>query len=59
MELALVKLSFRRGGETHYFLDYVSYDLAKIDSVLIQGEGHKEGECSPAKIIKVFESSLK
>lgn len=53
MALALVKLSAQRNGKIHYFLDYISHEVAKL-GVQIQGEGHREGEYSKAEIIKVF-----
>jgi len=54
MALALVKLSKRRGNQTYEFLDYISYDLAKIDGIEIQGEEHNEGEWSQVEILRVF-----
>jgi hypothetical protein len=56
MALALVKLSAQRNGKTHYFLDYISYEAAKL-GVLIQGEEHKEGEYSKAEIVKVINNA--
>ncbi|KKL25771.1 hypothetical protein LCGC14_2401960 [marine sediment metagenome] len=53
MALALVKLSKRRNGRTYYFLDYISYEVAKLN-VQIQGEEHNENEWSKAEIVKVY-----
>ena len=53
MSLALVKLSNKRNNETYYFLDYISYDVAKL-GVQVQGEEHNDNEWSDAEIIKVF-----
>jgi hypothetical protein len=53
MSLALVKLSKKRNNETYYFLDYISYDVAKL-GVQVQGEEHNDNEWSDAEIIKVF-----
>ena len=53
MALALVKLSKRRNGRTYYFLDYISYGVAKLN-VQIQGEEHNENEWSKAEIVKVY-----
>lgn len=58
MDLALVKLSKRRNGRTYYFLDYVSYEVAKL-GVQVQGVEHAEGEFSEAKIIKVIRGKFK
>ena len=58
MELALVKLSAQRNGKTHYFLDYISYDIAKL-GVFVQGEEHKDGECSKVEIVKVFKNGVR
>jgi hypothetical protein len=54
MKLALVKLSKKRNGKTIYFLDYMSYELAKL-KVQVQGEGHAENEWSTPKIVKVYD----
>ena len=54
MALALVKLSKRRNGRTYYFLDYISYDLAKIEGIQIRGEEHRENEFSEVEILKVI-----
>lgn len=56
MALALVKLSKRRGNKTYEFLDYISYDVAKIDGIEIQGEEHNDGEWSRVEILKVFDN---
>jgi hypothetical protein len=56
MALALVKLSRMRGDRIEYFIDYISYDVAKL-GVCIQGEKHEDGEFSKAEIIKVFNNS--
>lgn len=53
MALALVRLSKKRNGKTFYFLDYISYEVAKL-GVQIQGEEHNNNEWSHAEIIKVF-----
>ncbi len=53
MALALVKLSKKRNGKTFYFLDYISYEVAKL-GVQIQGEEHNDNEWSDAEIIKVY-----
>lgn len=53
MALALVKLSKKRGNQTFEFLDYISYDVAKIDGIEIQGEEHNDGEWSRVEILKV------
>ena len=54
MTLALIKLSKRRNGRTYYFLDYISYDVAKIEGVQIQGEEHNDNEFSKVEIVKVI-----
>lgn len=54
MALALIKLSKKRNGRTYYFLDYISYEIAKIPDVQIQGEEHNEKEFSKVKIVKVI-----
>lgn len=53
MALALVKLSKKRNGKTYYFLDYISYEVAKL-GVQIQGQEHNNNEFSDAKIVKVI-----
>jgi len=53
MALALVKLQKKRNGRTYTFLDYISYDVAKL-GVDIQGEEHSKLEWSRAEIIKVY-----
>lgn len=53
MALALVRLSKKRNGKTYYFLDYISYEVAKLD-VQIQGEEHNENEWSKVEILKVY-----
>ena len=53
MALALVKLSKKRGDKVEYFLDYISYDIAKLN-VFVQGEKHEGDEFSNIEIIKVF-----
>lgn len=50
--LALVKLSKRRNGRIYYFLDYISYEVAKL-GVQIQGSEHNSNEWSRPEIIKV------
>ena len=55
MALALVKLSKKRNGRTYYFLDYISYDIAKIHGVQIQGEEHNNNEFSKVEIIRIIE----
>ena len=57
MALALVKLSKKRNGRVYYFLDYISYDVAKLD-VQVQGEEHNNNEWSHAEIVKVYENEL-
>ena len=57
MKLALVKLSKRRNGKTYYFLDYISYEVAKL-GLQIQGEEHNNNEWSRAKIIKMYGNRL-
>lgn len=57
MALALVKLSVERNGKTHYFLDYISYEAAKL-GVQVQGSEHKEGEYSKAEIVKVINNGM-
>lgn len=54
MALALVKLSKRRNGRIYYFLDYISYDVAKIKNIQIQGEEHNDNEFSKVEIVKVI-----
>ena len=54
MALALVKLSKKRNGKTYYFLDYISYEVAKIKDVQIQGEEHNDNEFSKVEIVKVI-----
>ena len=51
--LALVKLKKKRNNRIYEFLDYISYDVAKI-GVDIQGVEHSEGEYSRAEIVKVI-----
>lgn len=58
MALALVKLSVQRNGKTHHFLDYISYEIARL-GVQIQGEEHKVGEYSKAEIVKVINNVQK
>ena len=53
MALALVKLSKKRSGRVYYFLDYISYEVAKLD-IQIQGEDHRDGEWSSVEIVKVY-----
>ena len=53
MALALVRLSKKRKNKSYYFLDYISYDVAKLN-VEIQGENHNPDEWSKVEIIKVF-----
>ena len=53
MALALVKLEKKRNNQTFYFLDYISYEVAKL-GVQIQGESHNDNEWSDVKIVKVF-----
>lgn len=52
--LALVKLSKVRRGRVYTFVDYISYDVAKIDDIEIQGEKHNDNEWSKVEIIKTF-----
>lgn len=56
MALALVRLSKNRGSQTFVFLDYISYDVAKIDGIEIQGEEHNNNEWSSVEILKVIEN---
>ena len=56
MALAIVKLSKKRGNRVFEFLDYLSYDVAKL-GVEIQGSEHSENEFSEAKIVKVLRKS--
>lgn len=58
MKLALVKLSRfnRKNNRVYYFLDYISYDVAKL-GVQIQGSEHAQGEWSFAKIVRVIDSN--
>ena len=53
MALALVKLVKEYRGRKYNFLDYISYDVAKL-GVEIHGEEHRKDEWSFAKIIKVY-----
>lgn len=53
MALALVKLTKKRNGRIYCFLDYISYEVAKLD-VQIQGEEHNENEWSKVEIVKVY-----
>jgi hypothetical protein len=53
MALALVKLSKKRNGKTFYFLDYISYEVAKLE-VQIQGEEHNNNEWSNAEIVRIY-----
>lgn len=55
MALALVKLKKERRGQTFEFLDYISYEVAKL-GVEIQGEEHNHNEWSHVEILKVFGS---
>jgi len=57
MALALVKLSKKRNGKTYYFLDCISYEVAKL-GVQIQGEEHNDNEWSHAEIVKVYNNGL-
>jgi len=54
MTLALVKLSKRRNGKTYYFLDYISYEIARLEGIQIQGEEHNNNEFSTIEIIKII-----
>jgi len=57
MALALVKLTKKdKYGNTREFLDYISYEVAKL-GVLIQGEEHESHEWSKPKIVKVFRTN--
>ena len=57
MALALVKLNKKdRRGNIREFLDYISYEVAKL-GVLVQGEEHEPHEWSRPKIVKVFRTS--
>lgn len=58
MALALIKLKKKRSGRTYEFLDYISYDVAKL-GVDVQGIEHSEGEYSRAEIVKVIELEKK
>lgn len=53
MALALVKLKKQRRDQTFEFLDYISYDVAKL-GVEIQGEEHNHNEWSHVEIVKVI-----
>lgn len=53
MSLALVKLSKKRDGIIYYFIDYISYDIARL-GIQIQGVEHNEDEWSNIEILKVF-----
>jgi len=55
MALALVKLSKGVGEDKVFFLDYISYDMAKL-GVFVQGSEHNNNEWSYAKIIKVLDT---
>lgn len=57
MALALVKLKKRRAGKTFEFLDYISYDVANISGVEIQGEEHNKNEWSTMEVLKVYGNS--
>ena len=50
MAFALVKLLKKRNGKNSYFLDYISYDLAKL-KIQIQGNEHLDNEWSKPEII--------
>ena len=52
--LALVKLKKKRKDKMFEFLDYISYDVAKL-GVDIQGVEHSEGEYSRAEIVKIID----
>ena len=54
MALALIKLKKKRSGRTYEFLDYISYDVAKL-GVDVQGIEHSEGEYSRAEVLRVIE----
>jgi len=54
MALALVRLKKKRSNRTYEFLDYISYEVAKL-GVDVQGIEHAEGEFSRAEIVKVIE----
>lgn len=58
MALALVRLSKKRNGKTYYFLDYISYEVAKL-GVQIQGEEHNDKEWSNVEIVKVYSNEKK
>lgn len=53
MALALIKLKKKRSGKTYEFLDYISYEVAKL-GVDVQGIEHSEGEFARAEIVKVI-----
>lgn len=58
MALALVKLKKKRLGKYFEFLDYISYDVAKL-GLEIQGEFHNENEWCKPVILKKIEVSDK
>ena len=53
MAIALVKLTKNRNGKTTYFLDYISFEAAKL-GVAVQGKEHNEIEYSTAEILRVW-----
>ena len=55
MALALVRLQKKdKNGRVKYFLDYISYEAAKL-GVLVQGEEHAADEWSKPEILRIFE----
>lgn len=57
MKLALVKLVKKRNGKNYYFLDYISYEVAKL-GIQIQGEENYKNEWSRPKIIKIYNGNI-
>lgn len=53
--LAIVKLKKRRNGRVYDFIDYISYDLAKIEGIEIQGIDNYPNEFSRVEIVKRIE----
>ena len=55
MALALIKLAKYRNNELCYFLDYISNDVAKLNTE-VQGSEHEDYEWSFYDIVKVYEA---
>lgn len=54
--LALIKLTRHHKGRKIDFIDYISYDIAKLN-IEVQGEKHNNKEWSTPDILKVHDYS--